>query len=448
MILNQDMWYVVEEDGQSPNDREGLNDPNYALFVEVVTDASGSASLRYVQVPEAQRDTWLDPNAVGGSKCIKRAPGRTSKSEKDASSAPVRLRSSPHTSYSEQSGFIVRVEGHNERVVDTASMISTNRSNTTTCAIMRVLKTSSKDVILQRVKELQHSIWHPCILASLQIERRIPHIKNSLIDHKDNIERMEISAGVYKVYMLHPDERREEGMIEPWKTADFDLLRSELASVKNDLAYQKYKCNIFIDLIAFLDGVAGKMDVLMQYEAKSRYLRTVILGYKERAQYLSDRAETTMQTARIFRVCREMFNFAPDNLQCFSLMAEKDNYLNHRTAAQSLELTNLSRKDNEYMKDIATATYRHSRDMRAITIITLSFLPATFVAAFFSTSFFDFRVGGEMASKWLWMYWVITAVLTATVLGGWHFFSGIFGEGHSRMNPKAKNKDVNPTHIE
>lgn len=98
-------------------------------------------------------------------------------------------------------------------------------------------------------------------------------------------------------------------------------------------------------------------------------------------------------------------------------MSQKDNEQNQLQAAQAIKLTKLSQEDNRVMM-------RDSHDMRAITIITLSFLPATFVATFFSTSFFDFSPAeGKMASGWLWIYWVVTVGLTMSILGGWLWIS-------------------------
>lgn len=116
-------------------------------------------------------------------------------------------------------------------------------------------------------------------------------------------------------------------------------------------------------------------------------------------------------------------------------MSQKDNVLNQQAAElnqkiamQSLELTNLTRRD--------------SQDMRAITIITLFFLPATFTATFFSTSFFDFKPDGQLATAWLWIYWVVTVVLTAAVLGGWYTFS------RRLVQAPAKGMDVKLTEKE
>jgi len=42
----------------------------------------------------------------------------------------------------------------------------------------------------------------------------------------------------------------------------------------------------------------------------------------------------------------------------------------------------------------------------------------------FSSSFFDFQPADrpEIVSHWIWIYWLITAVLTLAVLGAWYYF--------------------------
>jgi heme exporter protein D len=58
--------------------------------------------------------------------------------------------------------------------------------------------------------------------------------------------------------------------------------------------------------------------------------------------------------------------------------------------------------------------------MRVIAAITVFFLPATFTATFFSTTFFSFNenLDGKVYSGWLWLYFVVTVVLTAVVVVG------------------------------
>jgi len=81
------------------------------------------------------------------------------------------------------------------------------------------------------------------------------------------------------------------------------------------------------------------------------------------------------------------------------------------------------------------AALRDSSDMRAIAWVTLAFLPATFVAVrspcpvrhdfsdlpetFFCTSFFNFEQQGRHVSDWVWLYCVVSIVLTVGVHAGW-----------------------------
>ena len=69
--------------------------------------------------------------------------------------------------------------------------------------------------------------------------------------------------------------------------------------------------------------------------------------------------------------------------------------------------------------------HRYGADMRLITAITLIFLPGTFVATFFSSTFWDFAPSntGSKVSSWVWIYWVVTIVLTLMVLVVWRFFN-------------------------
>jgi hypothetical protein len=83
--------------------------------------------------------------------------------------------------------------------------------------------------------------------------------------------------------------------------------------------------------------------------------------------------------------------------------------------------------------------------MRLITAITLIFLPATFVATFFNTSFWDFAPENEGAkvSRWVWLYAVVTMGLTLLVLAIWLNFDTLVGAtGDSAQNAFWHNVEV------
>ena len=87
---------------------------------------------------------------------------------------------------------------------------------------------------------------------------------------------------------------------------------------------------------------------------------------------------------------------------------------------------------------LAELTQRDSTDMRIIAIVTLIFLPATFVSTFFSTTFFDFRPDNNdhavtsHVSSWVWLYFVLATTLTTLILCMWCYISR-----HERLRTRA-----------
>lgn len=78
--------------------------------------------------------------------------------------------------------------------------------------------------------------------------------------------------------------------------------------------------------------------------------------------------------------------------------------------------------------------------MRVIAAITIFFLPATFTATFFSTTFFGFNadLNGRIYSRWLWLYFVISVILTAIVVAGsWLLWKGKEEEIAKRIEKQA-----------
>ncbi|KAH9209909.1 hypothetical protein DL95DRAFT_413483 [Leptodontidium sp. 2 PMI_412] len=65
-----------------------------------------------------------------------------------------------------------------------------------------------------------------------------------------------------------------------------------------------------------------------------------------------------------------------------------------------------------------------SQIMKSITLLTMIFLPATFVSALFSTTFFSFTEDGWQFSHSFWIYWVVVVPLTVAVLVAWWWWLG------------------------
>ncbi|KAK3369850.1 hypothetical protein B0H63DRAFT_485645 [Podospora didyma] len=72
--------------------------------------------------------------------------------------------------------------------------------------------------------------------------------------------------------------------------------------------------------------------------------------------------------------------------------------------------------------EIALQTKEDGSQMRSIALLTMIFLPATFVATLFSMSFFNWQPEGDevTVSPWLWVYFVVAAGLTFISVGTWY----------------------------
>lgn len=79
----------------------------------------------------------------------------------------------------------------------------------------------------------------------------------------------------------------------------------------------------------------------------------------------------------------------------------------------------IGQRDDKLNIEIATAARRDSNAMQIIAAVTLVFLPGTFTATLFSTTFFNFQNRtSKVVSWWLWLYFVVMVVLTLAVLAG------------------------------
>ena len=100
---------------------------------------------------------------------------------------------------------------------------------------------------------------------------------------------------------------------------------------------------------------------------------------------------------------------------------------------------------------LARASANDSNTMKAITILTMVFLPATFVCSLFSMGFFDFGQNdptgvGESRIHVVgqfWIYFAVAVPLTVVVLGicaAWLLWSGRQGERYADSPPTGEAK--------
>ncbi|KAF4587819.1 Mg2+ transporter protein, CorA-like/Zinc transport protein ZntB [Ophiocordyceps camponoti-floridani] len=88
------------------------------------------------------------------------------------------------------------------------------------------------------------------------------------------------------------------------------------------------------------------------------------------------------------------------------------NIMSQREARLNLEIAGEQRR-------IAHASKRDSTAMKTISLMGAVFLPGTYLASVFSTSFFDFKPTSSRVASDLWIYFIVTIPLTAAIVGSW-----------------------------
>ncbi|KAK7953831.1 hypothetical protein PG996_014718 [Apiospora saccharicola] len=104
------------------------------------------------------------------------------------------------------------------------------------------------------------------------------------------------------------------------------------------------------------------------------------------------------------------------------------NYIARKDVKTNLEIAESTMNTTTLTVDISKAAQRDSSHMRSIAVLTMAFLPGTFVATVFSMTFFDWQGSAEsILSPYIWIFVAVTVVLTALTLAIWRFWVATAG---------------------
>ncbi|KAG4412354.1 hypothetical protein IFR04_014511 [Cadophora malorum] len=265
------------------------------------------------------------------------------------------------------------------------------------------------------ISESRELIALPTMLFSLLLDSRVSAGNTRAEDCHSEIIEIEEQTGLRTVWNSQEcsgkdQKQHQKHPLGPprYDSLDFDDLTSKLTSISSKLAFNEYTCEVHLPMLDSFDKInrrllemrsAGGINSLAAVEAQLRthneFMRSSLTGTLFRARYLSKRAQAQIQTI-------------------YSLIAQKDNALSMRDNASLKAIS-------EDQRRIALAATKDSAAMGVIAAITTVFLPATFTATFFSTTFFNFQPskGESMVSGWLWLYFLITIILSVLIITWW-----------------------------
>ena len=304
-----------------------------------------------------------------------------------------------------------------------------NPATQVTCAILNGMQEREVNKLLHCLRLSSQHVRDPMLLPVFLLELKVHFFAVLLEKRAMGIEEVEYDTGMRHGFSSDPKRKAlsDSERTAHAKALDFGPITRKLTGVTGTLSFcdmtfssSKRALNVVIGIRKRL--CAGAKDEHLEFghskaaTALSRrieYLDELIAGAQAHGAVLSARTMAQVQTV-------------------YSMIGQRDNRLNIDTAAASREIAATSLVHNEAMTEIAEdsrkiamLTRRDSLHMRIIAAVTLAFLPGTFMATMFSSSFFKFlpENSTKMVSGWIWLYFGLTFVVTGIVLVGWWFFS-------------------------
>jgi len=290
----------------------------------------------------------------------------------------------------------------------------------TTTAVLLGLRGNEVDEVLQAVRRLaRHLPACPALLPCILMDRALDALVRDAEERRRNLTQIRIETG------SHGFRRGSLNLASsPWDDRDdldLDVLMQKLTSLSDACAGIDAVCKmqaLFVDTVASFVAAGAPAETPPAPPGSAAGASSAVAAPASAPAPAGTGARLARQQLRFFtqflhgvesKVAYTGHSVRDQIKTIHTLIAQRDSRSQVDLARTSRRLAELSRKD--------------STDMRVISAVTLVFLPATFTSTFFSASFFDFAPGASVVSRWVWLYWVVTALLMALVLGGWWFFS-------------------------
>jgi len=252
-----------------------------------------------------------------------------------------------------------------------------------------------------------------------------------------------------------------EGAKSGWRSTGLQVITLPGMFLKAHSAYLSQSLNNLIERVemiehALADADPGAYDFptlnrslhrchleLLSLQRRSRFEENVVDAIH--ATLISPRPPATWQRLDIQRtaIASRAFDLETLPQRIDNCRATISSLMQRQNERLNFELTEASHR-------IAEATLADSESMKTIAILTMVLLPGTAVASLFSMNMFNWRAGeGEqIASRWIWVYFVIAVPLTGLTLAAWWMWTRNKSSRVSNTldnNPRPKFMDVEST---
>lgn len=201
---------------------------------------------------------------------------------------------------------------------------------------------------------------------------------------------------------------------------DYELLIEALHSCNTNLIFLDNMTNFEVAVVRFIKETLIRFQMIRERRLLEKIPADVDDTLIQNIEYLLNAAEMRRYQAQsLHRRTQTQINVL------YSMISQRDSKVNISVAEDS--------------KRIAAAAKRDSLAMKTVSMLTLVFLPGTFVAAIFSAGIFHFeRAATNLVSDLWWVYFVVSGLLTIVTVGIWIVYMRWRNSGIRREEEKLE----------
>ncbi|KAH3948395.1 hypothetical protein HBI56_127130 [Parastagonospora nodorum] len=262
------------------------------------------------------------------------------------------------------------------------------------------------DSFSSHIGDRQEECAHPLNIPAILCEMLAESDSNGVRLHASDLYKVELQTNYSNYIFSEPvngSTRQHESSQQ-----NFAQMTQSLNRIISRLAFHEMRIHANI---IFVDEMKDCLEQWIRHPDD-----TINSRLKERLAHLK-----IEQRGLILNIaCNQ--KIAQSQLQIvYSLIAQRDSKESLNMAKTQTEIATAQTGIAKIQTGLAKTTKEDSFAMRTIAIMTIAFLPGTFISALFSMDMFNWQApqGASVVSSRFWIYWAITVPLTLLVFSIW-----------------------------
>ncbi|KAF2470260.1 uncharacterized protein BDR25DRAFT_303806 [Lindgomyces ingoldianus] len=287
-----------------------------------------------------------------------------------------------------------------------------------TCGILLGCSDAQTDFIVMQLESCASFAWHPLLLPCLFTEYHHNLLSGEAAKLWGQLLRVETVSGQTGA------PAKDLSMYDDSEFAD--TTNSILGVVQLATAWESNTHALLLGVDVIKDGLAGIKKAAP--DDRSGAVKRVTEMLSEHLELTAHKSKVVLSDLQYITARAQAQTNA-----VYNLLARQGNLVGQRIAAQSLDTSEASRQ-------VAVATKRDSSAMKAIAILTMTFLPGTYISTFFAAPFLDFSTPSRLPlpRPTFWLYWAVTAPSTVFIVSVYLLYAALIKRRHKQEDKKTQ----------